>query len=122
MQDAPVRPGRSYVVAVLGIPNRRQVGTFGQNLWFGTSKLVGSWGHERILGGGNVLGVGALFTVQPVSRVHVPVPYEMRLWGLWEWFACSLRCGCIAFGTFGARLQPLDGRVSLNPQFSSARL
>ena len=41
-QDAPVHPGGSYVVAVLGIPKRRQVGTFGQNLWFGTSKLVGS--------------------------------------------------------------------------------
>ena len=41
-QDAPVRPGRSYVVAALGIPKQRRVGTFGQNLWFGTSKLVGS--------------------------------------------------------------------------------
>ena len=41
-QDAPVRPGRSYVVAALGIPKRRRVGTFGQNLWFGKSKLVGS--------------------------------------------------------------------------------
>ena len=41
-QDAPVRPGWSYVVAALGISKRCRVGTFGQNLWFGTSKLVGS--------------------------------------------------------------------------------
>ena len=41
-QDAPVRSGRSYVVAALGISKQRRVGTLGQNLWFGTSKLVGS--------------------------------------------------------------------------------